>query len=246
MRNDIERAVDTTLSGLRVDAARQTQLIRNAMNASTGSTKSARPRGLKLSMGFPLPHVAVAALVIILATLVPLLKAPQKDPFVRYSSEDGQDYIVSASGEATPQPGAIADSTLYTAGNYHGTSFEEADLVYGERLPRFGWLPEKATLTDIYVDVYEQPPTRDILIRYEFPHGSCQLLISDIAAGEGGMFYIFQDGEGEYRTLQNGQEVYITTNGSRQVIVWQKGYTIYQLSCNVTLEEAIRMAESIR
>ena len=60
------------------------------------------------------------------------------------------------------------------------------------------------------------------------------------------MMWFPQSEEGEYITLANGVQAYITTNVNRHTITWQEDYTVYHLSGVVSREELLRMVESIR
>lgn len=248
MRNDIERAVNTVLSGLTVDAAQQEEIVRNAIRSGLPSQKPPKPRDLrlklKLSLTFPLPHLVVAALVVVIVTLAPLftLPQPQQDPHIRYSSEDGQDYFVTGDVEPTPHTGAIAAPGDIKEAFYRGTSFEDAEKAYQTHLPRITWLPEGAVLE--MIDLGTIPDFRDAVIVYAPPQ--IMLHITDYANGEKGLMWVPQDQEGEYMTLSNGQTVYVTTNHGDYAIVWQKGCVNYSLYTAASLEDALRMVESIR
>lgn len=251
MSNDIKRAVDTTLSGLTTSPARKEQLIRTAKEKGcqeSPPTQEIRDNRvhlrLSLSLSFGMPHLLAALAVVVLVMVLPLLKAPQRDPFVRFSSEDGQNYFVTGAGVPTPQPGAIAGSESIPPGSYSGLSFEEADQVYGSKIPRITWLPEGAALTHLSAEVYDLD--RSVVIRYQIDRGPILFTIYDFFTDEIGMIWFPQNGEGEYITLANGAKAYITTNVSKRSIVWQVGYTVYHISGEVTLEELLRMAESIR
>ena len=236
MRNDIERAVDTVLSGLTVDAARQEQLIRRA-----AQPEAAKPRP---GYAFSLSPVRTAAVVLLalLILVLPLLRLPQKDFYVRYSSEDGQDYFITSNTDPTPSAGAIADPVELEEAQYQGTSFEEAAAVYGSDFPRLTWLPEGAKLEMVIATTI--PELRIADIRYKEP--AIFFSAQDHVLGEIGNFWVPQDDVGEYRTLSNGQEVYITTNYGKYSIVWQKGLVIYHLFTEASLEDALRMVESVR
>lgn len=247
MSNDIRRAVDTTLSGLTVSAARQAQLVRTAKEQGCQESAARRDNRLHLhltlSLSFGMPHLLAALAVIVLVTLLPLLQSPRKDPFVRFSSEDGQSYFVTGAGVPTPQPGAIASSDSIPPGSYSGLSLEEADRVYGSKIPRLTWLPEGAALTHLSAEVYDMD--RSVVIRYQIDRGPILFTIYDFFTDEIGMIWFPQNDEGEYITLANGAKAYITTNISKHSIVWQEGYTVYHISGEVTLEELLRMADSI-
>lgn len=243
MRNDIERAVDTVLSGLATTPAQREQLIQTALKTSVG----AEPPPRKFFEQLPsirMPRLAMIAIAAVLLMLLPLLPQPQKDPFVRYSSEDGQDYYVTGSGEPTSSTSAIASSGRIAPGSYSGLSFEDAERVYGTRIPRMNWLPGDAVLTHLFVEVSDMD--RTVVIRYENDQGSIFLTIDNFFTEEIAMMWFPQNEEGEYITLANGVQAYITTNVTRHTITWQEGYTVYHLSGVVSREELLRMMESIR
>ncbi len=237
MRNDIERAMDTVLSSLTVDAARQEQLIRSALQAKR-ETPAHKPG---LSFQFSPSHRLVAALLVVLLLLLPLF-TPETDPYYRYSSEDGQDYFVTNNSDVTPSTDAIADPGELEEAYYQGTSIEEATAVYGKQIPQLTWLPEGIRLE--LVDACTSPATRIADFLYKDPY--ILFSVMDYFTGEIGNLWFPQDEEGEYRTLSNDQTVYITTNYGRRTIIWQQGFTIYSLSTEASLEDAIRMVESIR
>lgn len=237
MRNDIERAVDTVLSGLTVDASRQEQLLRCALQAR----QAAPARKPKLTFQFAPSHRLVAALLVVLLLLLPLLK-PETDPFYRHSSEDGQDYFVTGNSDVTPSTDAIAAPVELEEASYQGTSIEEATAVYGKQIPQLTWLPEGVRLEFVCAATVPEMRIADFVYR----EPSIYLSILDHITGEIGNFWVPQDEEGEYRTLSNGQQVYITTNYGKYSIVWQQGYVIYHLTTDASLEDAIRMVESIR
>ena len=109
-------------------------------------------------------------------------------------------------------------------------------------MPQLTWLPEGARLE--YVCATTIPEMR--IADYIYKDPSVILSVIDHVTGEIGNFWAPQDEEGEYQTLSNGQQVYITTNYGKYTIIWQKGYVIYHLSTEASLEDAIRMVESIR
>ena len=237
MRNDIERAVDTVLSGLTVDASRQEQLIRSALQAKQ-ETPARKPM---LTIRFAPSHRLVAALLVVLLLLLPLFK-PETDPFYRYSSEDGQDYFVTGNSDVTPSTDAIADHVSSETGIYQGASIEEAEAVYQGHIPQFAWLPEGAKLERINAATLRRMRTATLL--YQDPY--VLFCLEDNFTGEFGNAWFPQDDVGEYRTLSNGQQVYITTNYGRCTIIWQQGFINYSLATDASLEDAIRMVESIR
>ena len=194
-----------------------------------------------LTIRFAPSHRLVAALLVVLLLLLPLLK-PETDPYIRYSSEDGQDYVVTGNSDPTPSTGAIADQKPLETASYQGTSIEEATAVYGKPIPQLTWLPESAKLDHINAATVRRIRTANFV--YKEPY--IRLGIDDYLTGEFGNTWFPQDDVGEYRTLSNGQQVYITTNYGRYTIVWQKGFTIYSLTTDASLEDAIRMVESIR
>ena len=236
MRNDIERAVDTVLSGLTVDASHQEQLIRSALQAR----QAAPARKPKLTFQFAPSHRLVAALLVVLLLLLPLLK-PETDPFYRHSSEDGQDYFVTVHSDVTPSTDAIADHVSSETGIYQGASIEEAEAVYQGHIPQFAWLPEGAKLERINAATLRM---RTATLLYQDPY--VLFCLEDNFTGEFGNAWFPQDDVGEYRTLSNGQNVYITTNCGRCTIIWQQGFINYSLATDASLEDAIRMVESIR
>ena len=237
MRNDIERTVDTVLSGLTVDASRQEQLLRCALQAR----QAAPARKPKLTFQFSPSHRLVAALLVVLLLLLPLLK-PETDPYYRYSSEDGQDYFVTNNSDVTPSTDAVAAPGELEDAYYQGTSIEEATAVFGKPIPQLTWLPESIKLE--LVDACTSPATRIADFLYKDPY--ILFSVMDYFTGEFGNLWFPQDEEGEYQTLANGQNIYITTNYGRLTIIWQQGFTIYSLSTEASLEDAIRMIESIR
>lgn len=236
MRNDIERAVDTVLSGLTVDPVQQEQLIHHAIHAA--APEPAARRSISISPS----RAIVAVLVFVLIMILPLFKPPQKDPFVRYSSEDGQDYFVAGATDPTSSSGAIADPTPLQEGSYQGTSIEEATAVYGTHIPQLTWLPEGASLNFICISV--EPSIRIADFFYKEPY--ITFSVTDHVLGEFGNLWVPQDGEGEYITISTGQVIYVTTNNDIYSLVWEKGYEIYFMSTEASLEDAIRMVESIR
>lgn len=58
--------------------------------------------------------------------------------------------------------------------------------------------------------------------------------------------YVEQDEEGEFVTLPDGREVYVTTNMGWQSIAWMENDMQIVLTGSLTREEAIRMAESVK
>lgn len=242
MRNDIERAVDTVLSGLATTPEQRQRILQAAMAEETSINPPIRHK-------FTVPRLLIPRAVLVgaaalLMLLLPLLPQPEEDPFERYSSEDGQSYYVTGAGVPTLRPGAIADSETIPPGSYSGLSFEEAERVYGSPIPRLTWVPGDAVLTHLIAEVCDMD--RTVVIRYENEQGSILLMIDNFFAEEIAMMWFPQSEEGEYITLANGVQAYITTNVNRHTITWQEDYTVYHLSGVVSREELLRMVESIR
>ena len=240
MRNDLERAVDTVLSGLATTPEQRQRILQAAMAEENSINPPLRHK-------FTVPRLLIPRAVLVgaatlLMLLLPLLPQPEEDPFERYSSEDGQSYYVTGDPGMLPNAGAIADPGNYVEATYCGTSFEEAEKAYQSPLPRITWLPEGAVLERIEIGTY--PEVRDAAMKYNDPY--ILLHILEYVNGEMGLLWVPQDQEGEYMTLSNGQEIYVTTNHGMYSISWQKGYAHYGLYTDASLEDALRMVESIR
>ena len=111
--NDIIRSVDTVLSGLTVSESRKAALVRRAMGTHHPAAK-ADHRG-RFSLSFPMPHMIVAAIVVVIVIIAPLFVPEQTEFFDDWQYGDGEFYMVdgvrkeqnSQVAEADNRPGEL-------------------------------------------------------------------------------------------------------------------------------------------
>lgn len=251
--NDIERAVDTVLSGLTVTPKRQEELICRAMEscrrekgAKALTGRAAPPVKLKFrfSLSFGLSHMIVAAIVVVIVIVAPLFAPGQQTFYDTWQTKDNEHYMVQGHEDAPNPQVAEADNALPTLGYFQPATFEEARACYGAPLPALTFLPEGAALDGYSVSVLEV--CRTCLTTYLTEDGIILFQVREFFEPTSAYTYVEQDGEGEHVQLSTGQTVYITTNGPYLTVVWQDGVNDFMLSGSFTREEAIRMAESVQ
>lgn len=248
--NDLKRAADSILSGLTTTPEMQENLIRTAMASQprkrTEGVSPANRVKLKLnfSLSFGLPHLIVAAIVIIAVMVLPLFLPGQRAIFKSWQSEDGEYYMVQGHESDSHPQIAEADSTLPPVGNFQPATYEEACTCYGAMLPVLNFLPEGTALNSYSVSVLDV--CRSCLTTYLTKDGIILFQVREFFEASSAYTYVEQDGEGEHVQLSNGQQVYITTNGPYLTVTWQNEENDFMLSGSFTREEAIRMAESVK
>lgn len=243
--NDIERAIDTTLSGLTTTDARRAELVRKAMSQPTEALRKTGRVNLKLnlSLSFGLSHMIVAAIVVIVMLVAPLFAPGTKTNFDTWQSEDGEYYMVQGTGKNQHEQVAEADVRPTEYGVFECQTLEEARKYFGTPMPMPYWLPEGWQLNDITVIASEY--SRILNVAYTNDDGI--LIFSANENYEGICYtYIEQDGEGEFITLDDGREIYITHNIDRLTVTWLENNMEIFFSGDFTREEAIRMAESVK
>ena len=110
-------------------------------------------------------------------------------------------------------------------------------------MPTPSWLPERWLLENVTVIASEY--SRMLNVVYTSNEGI--LIFSANENYEGTYYtYIEQDGEGEFITLDDGREIYITHNVNRLTVTWLENNMEVFFSGDFTREEAIRMAESVK
>ncbi len=245
MTNRIEHAVDTVLSGLTTTPERRAELVRAAILAPDDEPRG-RQVNLKvnISLSFRLYHLLAALLIVLLVTALPLLTTEKEVRFTGWQSEDGQTFIFGPTEQPQAQSHAArAVETTPPMGRFRPGNMAEAEACYGTHIPMFTWLPEGAQWTGCTVIVDECERSFDV--RYKVGEKIIAYSVVEYLDEEPGNVNVFQDGEGEYITLSDGREVYITTNYQYQSIVWSEDYTVFIYSGAVSRGDAIRMVESI-
>lgn len=258
--NDIGRSIDTVLSGMTVSPARKEALVRTAIESkrlalrpepgwqeSCPRKRTERANQVKLkfhfSLSFGLPHMVVAAIVVIVVMIAPLFAPEQKDFFKSWQSDDGEYYMVEGLGKE--QSGtAEADNVPTEYGMFQCTTLEEAEAYFGAAVPVINWLPEGWAAVDYNVGVLQF--SRSCSVFYE--RGEKEVISYSVFETYDGTAYTYveQDGEGEFVTLADGREIYITHNIDRLTVTWTEGKREFFFSGDFTREEAIRMAESVK
>lgn len=252
--NDIERAVDTVLSGLTVTPDQQEELIRRAMDDSQRlslwescprkRTERAAPVKLKFrfSLSFGLSHMIIAAIVVVIVMVAPLFVPSKPADYTTWQSEDGEHYMIQSDGKK--QGGsAEADNIPTEYGMFKCASLEEVRQYYGTYPPLITWLPED--MEPLQYTVGTSSMSRNFCASYM--RNESVTVYTVLENYDGFSYgYIEQDGEGEYITLSNGKEVYITTNMGYLTVCWTEQNMEIMLSGILTRDEAIRMAESIQ
>lgn len=248
--NDLKHAVDSVLSGLTTTPEMQENLIRTAMASQprkrTKESTAANRVKLKLnfSLSFGLPHLVVAAIVIILVMVLPLFAPAAKTNFATWQSEDGEYYMVQGTGKEHNEQVAEADVWPTEDGMFDCKTLEEANEHFGTKIPVITWMPEGWTANMYSVGVAGS--MRTFAASYEKDEEV--ILVYTIFENRDGLSYTYveQDGEGEHVKLPDGREVYVTTNMGWQSIAWMENDMQILLSGSLTREEAIRMAESVK
>lgn len=240
--NDIIRSVDTVLSGLTVSESRKEALVRRAMGTHHPAAK-ADHRG-RFSLSFPMPHMIVAAIVVVIVIIAPLFVPEQTEFFDNWQYGDGEFYMVDGVRKEQNSQVAEADNRPGELGFFTAQSAEEAKHYYGADLPVLRWIPDRFSADIFNVTVMED--LRSCTAVYNSDGGPIIFEITDYFDPTSAYTYISQDGMGEYITLDNGTQVYATTNAGYQTLAWAKGRVSFLLSGSFTREEAIRMAESVR
>ena len=247
--NDLKRAVDSALSGLTTTPEMQETLIRTAMasqpqkRAKENAIKNRVKLKLNFSLSFGLPHLVVAAIVIILVMVLPLFAPGTRTIFNTWQSEDGEYYMVQGTGKKYNEQVAEADVRPTEYGVFQCHTLEEARKHFGTPMPMPYWLPEGWQLNDITVIASEY--SRILNVAYT---SDDRILIFNANENYEGICYTYieQDSEGEFVTLNNGREIYITHNIDRLTVTWLENNMEIFFSGDFTREEAIRMAESVK
>lgn len=247
--NDLKRAVDSALSGLTTTLEMQENLIRTAMASQPRKrTKESTARNrvklkLNFSLSFGLPHLVVAAIVIVLVMVLPLFAPGTRTIFNTWQSEDGEYYMVQGTGKEHNEQVAEADVRPTEYGAFECQTLEEAKQHFGTPMPTPSWLPERWLLENVTVIASEY--SRMLNVVYTSNEGI--LIFSANENYEGAYYtYIEQDSEGEFITLDDGREIYITHNVNRLTVTWLENNMEVFFSGDFTREEAIRMAESVK
>ena len=248
--NDLKRAVASALSGLTTTPEMQENLIRTAMASqprkrTKESTATNRVKlKLNFSLSFGLPHLVVAAIVIIVVMTLPLFLPGQRAIFKSWQSENDEHYILQGfEGEKNPQ---VAEAEYRPAefGNFSVQSLDEALHYYGPGLPVPAWTPDRFSVLTYEISVLEE--MRTCMILYISEDGTLLYQVTDYFDPTSAYSYIEQDGEGEHFTLPDGRKVYLTTNAQRFTATWSVNSEHVVISGDFTREEAIRMAESVK
>lgn len=265
MKNDMQRAVDSVLSGLMTTPEMREQLILTAMEDSkrlhlghgarvAESCPRKRTEGvspanrvkhrLNFSLSFGLPHMIVAAIVVIVVMIAPLFVPGQREYFKTWQSEDGEHYMIEGIGEEKNNQVAEANDMPTERGMFQCETLEEASRHYGTTIPVFTWVPDGWVPKQYTVGLLEH--SRSNTVTYQ--RGEEEFIsytVFECYEGEAYMA-VEQDEEGEYYTLSNGQQIYITYNYDRYSVAWTEGNKQFLFSGDFTIEEAIRMAESVK
>lgn len=249
--NDIERAIDTTLSGLTTTDARKEQLLRATLaetHPCAPQKPEKQPSRVKLkwhfSLSFGLSHMIVAAVVIIIVIVAPMFIQGQDAIFRSWQSDDDEHYVIQGfDGEKNPQ---VAEAAYQPTemGNFSAQTLEEAQKFYGPELPLPSWLPERFSV--ITYEIFVSEELRSCTILHVSDDGTLIYQVTDYFDPTSAYSYIEQDGEGEYITLSDGRTIYVTTNVQYYTATWSTDREHIVLSGAITREEAIRMAESVR
>lgn len=244
--NDIIRSVDTVLSGLTVSEGRREALVRRAMGTQSAAVHGEhRGRGkLRFSLSFGPSHMIVAAIVVVIVMIAPLFVPEQTEFFDNWQYGDGEFYMVDGVRKEQNSQVAEADNRPGEMGFFTAQSAEEARQYYGAGLPVLQWIPDRFSADIFNVTVMED--FRSCTAVYNSDGGPIIFEITDYFDPTAAYTYISQDGTGEYITLDNGTQVYATTNAGYQTLVWAKGRVNFLISGSFTREEAIRMAESVQ
>lgn len=254
--NEIERAVDTVLSGLTTTDEQRAQLIHIAMEAPKRRSlreswrRKATERAdrvklkLNLSLSFGLPHMIVAAIVVIVVMIAPMFMQGQRSIFNTWQSEDEEHYMVQGFDEEQNQQVAEAEYRPTELGQFSPQSLEEAQKYYGPGLPLPTWVPERFAVLAYNVAVFEE--ARSCTIIHQSDDGTLIYQVTDYFEPTSAYGYVEQDGEGEYIMLSGGREVYLTTNAFYFTVTWNTDTEHIFISGSLTRDEAIRMAESVK
>lgn len=251
--NDLKHAVDSVLSGLTTTPEMQENLIRTAMASQphklTKESTAANRVKLKLhfSLSFGLPHLVVAAIVIVLVMVLPMFIEYEK--LKATQSEDEGWYIIQGNNAPQSQV-AQAEHKPLPGGNYMFDSMEEA-FEFAGRFPIPTWIPDRYESYQIMLNVImdgDQELLREFCWIIATPDQEDPVIFSwtlytDLTSS---MTYIEQNEAGEYVTLSNGQSIYCSSNYQYESAVWIDGATEYFIGGSLTREEAIRMAESVK
>lgn len=252
--NDIERAVDSVLSGLTTTGEKKAALLRAALE-STRPSPSPQPEKpanrvklkLNFSLSFGLPHLIVAAIVIIVVMVAPM--------FIEYErlkgsqSDDEGWYIIQ--GNVTDQPQiAHAEYKPLPAGSYMFATLEEAFQFTGGGIPVPTWIPERYESYQIMLNVLfndDKELLREFCWIMTTPDQEDSVIYNwtlyhDISSA---MTYVEQNESGEYIKLADGREIYCSSNYQYESAVWVDGAAEFFLGGSLTREEALRMAESV-
>ena len=241
--NDVQRSIDTMLSGMTVSDARKAELLRGALGSmAPKSTRPATPKmKLRFSLSLPLPHMVVAAIVVVIVMVAPLFVSERPADFRTWQSEDGEHYMVQGMGKG--QNGdAGADNIPTEYGVFDCPTLEDVQKYYGRIPPMPTWLPDGATWLTANVGATSR--SRNLSAIYLYNEST---LLYTVYESYDGRTYtaVEQSEEGEFVTLSTGQEVYITRNIDYLTIFWTNDSIEYMISGLITREEAIRMAESV-
>lgn len=248
--NDIERAIDTTLSGLTTTDERRAELVRKAMSQPTEALRKTGRVNLKLnlSLSFGLPHMVVAAIVVIVVLVAPMLIEYER--LKTYHSEDEGWYIIQGHDDAQNQV-AQAEHKPLPEGNYMFDTMEEAFEFAGGGLPIPTWMPERYESYQIMLNVAVDEGTeifRSFCWTVATPDQEDSVIYNwtyyhDISSA---MTYVEQNEAGEYVKLYDGREIYCSSNFQYESAVWVNGAEEFFIGGSLTREEAIRMAESVK
>lgn len=257
--NDVKRAADSVLSGLTATPEMQENLIRTAMQeplkrSVAGRCPRKRTEGvsandrvklkLNFSLSFGLPHMVVAAIVIIVVMIAPLFAPGARTIFKTWQSEDGEYYMVQGIGKENNENVVEAGAWPTEEGVFDCKTIEEANQRFGTGMPIITWMPEGWT-ADMYT-VSALGSMRTLTASYQ--NGETGRIVYTIYENRDGLSYTYveQDGEGEHVKLSDGREVYVTTNMEWQSVAWMQNDMQLLVSGSITREEAIRMAESVK
>lgn len=158
--------------------------------------------------------------------------------------DGGKQYLIS--GQKLPNESCAVAAPGWEYGAYTPATLEEARSLFATPPPAPQWLPEGWLPETYNVNLVETAADLTIIYTQEATGARLIYQFTRYADYSSIYQYVEQDGEGTIHTTPEGTQIYLTSNLGRQTASWHAGLTTCMLSGDVTREELIRIAESVR
>ncbi len=239
LRELLHEGIERQCSSLPLDPNRVENVLHAVKDEACRNRLHSRHHLHSAPFGWRLCAVVVAAVCLVFAG------ASLPAGWLHLSQTKDEEQLLQ-SGQNAPDAFHASAGSENMYGTFVPETWDEVLSCFPSQPPSPQWLPEGWQVDMYNVCLTEFSSDLTILYTNASPDARLIYQVAKHTDYSGIHQYIEQDGCGYIHPMPDGSMIYITSNVGRRTASWNVGTSLYFISGDISQEELIRMAESVR